>query len=380
LSPGYIRIPITRPAVGEEEAAAAAAVVRSGWLAMGERVAELEAALASAVGAPHAVAVSSGTAALHLSLVALGVGPGDEVILPSLSFIATANVVLYVGARPVFVDVDERTFNIDPASVGAALTPRTRAILPVHQLGLPAPLDELQAIAEARGLLLVEDGACALGASWRGRPVGASARCCCFSFHPRKVITTGEGGMIVTTDEALAATARLLRGQGASLGAAERHSADSLRFEEYRLVGYNYRLTDIQAAVGLEQLKRLPGLVARRRELAARYTSRLAAVEGIRPPAEPESALHSYQSYMVLLEGPWSRRAIMQHLADAGIATRRAVTAIHETPAYRARLGDLPRLPVTERVARRGLMLPLYPQMTEAEQDEVIAALVAACR
>jgi dTDP-4-amino-4,6-dideoxygalactose transaminase len=372
------RIPITRPVVGEPEAAAAAAVVRSGWLAMGREVAELERAVAAFVGASHAVAVSSGTAALHLALLGIGLGPGDEVILPSLSFIATANVVRYCGARPVFVDVDRRTFNLDPAQVERAVTSRTRAILPVHQLGLPADLDPLLEVAERRGLQVVEDAACALGASYGGKPVGTFGRAGCFSFHPRKIITTGEGGLIATADEELAETLRSLRSQGVSVSAEARHAAAELVFEEYPRVGYNYRLTDIQAAVGLAQMKRLPALLDRRRELAHRYTERLGAVEGIVPPEEPSGRIHSYQSYMVLLEGPWSRRALMQHLLDRGIASRRAVTAIHLAPPYRD-LASGAQLPVTEHVARRGLMLPLFPEMTEEEQDQVIEALTGAC-
>jgi dTDP-4-amino-4,6-dideoxygalactose transaminase len=373
------RIPITQLVMGEAEAEAAAAVVRSGWLAMGAKTAELERAVATLVGARHAIAVSSGTAALHLALLASGVGPGDEVILPSLSYIATANAVLYVGAQPVFVDVDARTFNVDAVAIAAAITDRTRAIVPVHQIGLAVDLDPILAVARERALIVIEDGACALGASLHGRPVGgAPSAACVFSFHPRKVITTGEGGMIVTADAALAARLRLLRAQGASAAADARHASAELVFEEYCHLGYNYRLTDIQAAIGLAQLKRLPELLARRRVLAARYDERLATIAGIVTPLVPPGAAPTYQTYMVLLEGPWPRREVMEALHRRGIATRRAVMAIHLTPYYRQRFTPVP-LPATEHIARRGLCLPLFPQLTDAQQDEVVAALHEAC-
>jgi perosamine synthetase len=373
------RIPITRLVMGEAEAEAAAAVVRSGWLAMGAKTAELERAVAALVGAPHAVAVSSGTAALHVALLASGVGPGDEVIVPSLSYIATANAVLYVGARPVFVDVDARTFNVDAALISAAITDRTRAIIPVHQIGLPVELDPILSVARERALVVIEDGACALGASLRGRLVGgAPSSACVFSFHPRKVITTGEGGMIVTADGELEARLRLLRAQGASVAADVRHAADELIFEEYEHLGYNYRPTDVQAAIGLVQLARLPDLLARRRALAARYDQRLVEIDGVVTPRVPKGACHSYQTYMVLLEGPWSRRAVMEALHQRGIATRRGVMAIHLTRYYRERFPPV-TLRATEHIAERGLCLPLFPQLTEEQQDEVVEALREAC-
>lgn len=372
-------IPITRPVLGEPEARAVAEVIASGWLAMGERTAAFEAALAREVGAAQAVAVSSGTAALELSLKAAGIGAGDEVIVPSLSFVASANVVLHVGARPVLCDVEPETGNLDPAAAEAAIGPRTRALLVVHQLGLPAALDDLRALAAHHQLLLVEDAACALGSSYRGRPIGGGSSLCCFSFHPRKIITTGEGGMVCTAEPRLAERVRLLRNQGIDLPATARHRSPELRFETVELIGYNHRLTDLQAAVGLEQLRRLPELLRARRSAAARYRERLADLEGLRLPAEPAEAMHSYQSFMVVLEGPWCRRAVMQHLLERGIDSRRGVSAIHRTPAYRRLYPDL-SLPVSEHLARRGLILPLYPQMSEEEQDRVVEALRDALR
>jgi dTDP-4-amino-4,6-dideoxygalactose transaminase len=377
-------IPITKPLLGEEEAQAAAEVIRSGWLAQGARVEAFEQVVAAYVGAPHAVAVSSGTAALHLGLTAQEIGAGHEVILPSLSFIATANAVRYTGATPVFVDVDPRTFNVDPGKLQGAITPRTRAILPVHQLGLAADMDPIIKVARRHGLALVEDAACALGTICQGGQVGSSGRVCCFSFHPRKVITTGEGGMITTADDDLARRLRSLRSQGSVLPAYQRHQMSGVAGdEEHSVLGYNYRMTDIQAAVGLEQMKRLPGILRRRRALARRYSEILGASgTTIIPPEEPEEGSHAFQSYMVLLEGPfrqpWTREAVMQRMADDGIATRGAVTAIHLQPLYRKHSGGR-ALPVTEAVAGKGLMLPLYPELEQGEQDRVVESLLRAC-
>jgi perosamine synthetase len=378
-SRSQMKIPFARPFFGPEEEEAAVAAIRSGWVSQGPRVAEFERAVADYVGAGQAVATSSCTSALHLALVALGIGPGDEVILPSLTFIATANVLLYVGAKPVFVDVDPRTFNIAPEGVEAAITPQTRAIMPVHQIGLAADMDPILEIARAHGLEVIEDAAPALGATYKGRRIGAIGRLTCFSFHPRKSITTGEGGMVTTDDEDLAQRMRALRTHGMSVPAEVRHRVDRVIIEEYVEVGYNYRLTDIQAAIGIEQMKRLDGLLERRIALARRYSRLLSQVQGIVTPFEPDYGRHTFQSYMILLEGPWPRDAVMQQLLDRGISTRRGVMAVHLEPCYRGDFGHL-SLPVTSHVARQGLILPLYPQMTEAEQDYVIEALIDTCR
>ena len=373
-----MKIPLTRPYTTEDEERAAAQVIRSGWLVQGPRVAEFERAVADYVGARHAVATSSCTTALHLALLALGIGPGDEVIVPSLSFIATANAVVYTGATPVFVDVDPHTFNLDPALIEAAIGPHTRAVMPVHQIGLAADMAPILEIAARHDLEVLEDAAPALGATYRGQRVGTISRLTCFSFHPRKSVTTGEGGVITTQDDALAEKMRVLRTHGMSVPAEVRHQAKHAIVERYLELGYNYRMTDIQAAIGVEQMKKLDGLIARRRELAARYTQLLSQIEGLVPPFEPQYGWHTYQSYMVLLEGPWPREEVMQSLLDRGIATRRGIMAIHLEPYYRTRYPDL-RLPVTEHVTSRGLILPLYPQMTEAEQDYVVAALRDVC-
>src|SRR5690606_16211209 len=286
-------LPIARPFVGSEEADAARRPVLSGWLTQGPEVAAFEAEFAALVGAAHACAVSSCTTALHLALRAAGVGPGDEVVTVSHSFIATASSVRYCGAVPVFVDIDPATYNIDPALVEAAITPKTKAILCVHQIGMPCDLPALVAVARKHGLRLVEDAACAIGSEIRidgrwepiGRPHDDIA---CFSFHPRKVITTGDGGMLTTNDAEYDRLFRLWRQHGMSVPDTVRHGSRSVIFESYPVLGYNYRMTDVQAAVGREQLKRLPDIIARRRALAHRYRERLTGIPGVSPPVEPE--------------------------------------------------------------------------------------------
>jgi perosamine synthetase len=360
-------IPIARPFVGEEEETAAREVLRSGWLMQGPKVAEFEQAFAARVGASEAVAVSSGTTAIALALIALGVAAGDEVICPSLSFIATANAIVHAGAKPVFADVDPRTLNLDPESVRVAITPRTRAILAVHQLGLPAELDALLALSRERGLILVEDAACAIGASYHnlpiGRPHGAAA---CFSFHPRKILTTGEGGMITTADPALAARLRALRNHGLDGGA-------------YPAVGFNARMTDLQAAIGRVQLGRLDAFLESRRAQAARYQAALASVAGVALFEPPADRAPNFQSYVVRVRaGRKARDQVMATLAGEGIATRPGVMAAHREPAHAG--FATAALPHTERAADETLALPIFFQLTGEEQDQVIAALERAVK
>ncbi|MCX2183842.1 DegT/DnrJ/EryC1/StrS family aminotransferase [Streptomyces sp. SKN60] len=363
------------PWLGEEEATAAADAVRSGWVAQGPRVAAFEQAFAERVGAAHGVAVSSCTTALHLALVALGLGPGDEVIVPSLSFIATANAVRYVGAEPVFADVDLATGNLTAATVDAVRTTRTRAVLVVHQAGVPADVTELRAACEGWGLPLVEDAACAIGSTVDGGSVGRGALLAAWSFHPRKLLTTGEGGMVTTDDAEWAARLRRLREHGMNVSAADRHASGKPVLESYLETGFNYRMTDIQAAVGLAQLEKLDALVARRRELAARYTELLADVPGLRPVRDPEHGTGNFQSYWVLLDTrfPVGRDELLARLAESGISARRGIMASHLEPAYAGHPAG--PLPVTERISRDSLILPLFHTMTEEQQDRVVAAL-----
>ena len=360
-------IPVARPSFGPEEETALVEALRSGWVSQGPRVAEFERKFAEYVGAPHGVAVSSCTTALHLALVAAGIKAGDEVLCPSFSFIATANAIVYTGARAVFVDIDEATYNIDPNRIEEAITPRTRAILVVHQIGMPAAMDEIAAIAKRHNLLVIEDAACAIGAEYCGRRVGLPyATMACFSFHPRKVLTTGEGGMVTTADEQIAARLSRLRQHGMTVSDLARHSAKTVVTESYDEVGYNYRMTDLQAAVGLVQLQRLPDMLARRRALARRYSERLAALPWLVVPHEPAKCRSNFQSYMVRLkdDAPVSRDGLMQELLNRGISSRRAVMSIHREAPYNdtARCG---RLPMTDRLVDSTLILPLFHQMTE---------------
>lgn len=367
-------IPITRPAVGDEEAAAAAEAVRSGWLTQGERVAAFEAAVAEYVGAGHAVATSNCTTALHLALIAAGVRPGDEVICPSFTFIATANAIVHAGATPVFVDIDPRTYNVTPEAVEGAITPRTRAIVPVSQVGLAADTPAIMEIARRHGLVVVEDAAPSLGAAVGEARTGSLADFTCFSFHPRKSITTGEGGIITTDDPDAAALLRRIRSHGASTSDLERHRCRGPAIEEYSDLGYNCRMTDIQAAIGLVQLRRLDGILDERRRLALRYHALLEGDDRFAVPWEPPGFRHTYQSYCVRLRTARPREAIMAELARRDIATRRGVMAIHLEPWYRARFPGV-HLPETERAARETLLLPLFAGMTHAEQDEVVRQL-----
>jgi perosamine synthetase len=373
-----VTIPVMRPWLGEEEAEAAAAAVASGWIAQGPRVAQFETAFAAALGAAHAVAVSSCTTALHLALIAAGIGPGDEVVVPSLSFIATANAARYVGARPVFADVDAATLNLVPETLAPRLTDRTRAVIAVDQAGVPADLDAIRALCEPRGIAVIEDAACAAGAVYRGRPAGATAFLATFSFHPRKLLTTGEGGMIVTGDGDIAARLRRLREHGMNVGAAERHASQQPVIEQYLETGYNYRMTDVQAAIGLVQLGKLGRLIERRRELAARYAELLAAIPGLGTIRDPGYGTTNYQSFWVMLpdDFPLSRNELLRMLADAGVSARRGIMAAHLEPAYAGQ--PCPPLPVTERVTGGSLILPLFHEMTEDEQDRVVSVLRAA--
>jgi dTDP-4-amino-4,6-dideoxygalactose transaminase len=376
-------IPVARPWLDEREAEAAKRPIMSGWVTQGPEVAAFEKEFAEHVGSQHACAVSSCTTALHLALLTVGVKPGDEVITVSHSYIATANAIRYCGAIPVFVDIEPGTFNMHPGLVERAITSRTRAILCVHQVGMPCDLPSIVEIVRRHNLAVVEDAACAVGSEilWQGiwEKVGKPhADLACFSFHPRKVITTGDGGMITTSNADLDAKLRLLRQHAMSVPDTVRHGANQVIFESYPMVGYNYRMTDIQAAVGREQLKRLPDIVDRRRSLAGRYRELLAGIDGLSLPDEPDWARSNWQSYCVRLPAKNDQRTVMQAMLDAGVSTRRGIMCSHREEAYKDLVLRQPLIQ-SELAQDHCILLPLYPQMTEEEQKRVAEALKQAC-
>lgn len=363
-------IRLVMPDLGAEELAAVAAVFESGYLTQGPAVEAFEAAVATRVGVRHAIATTSATTALHLALAAAGIGPGDEVVVPDFTFPATANVVIQLGAIPVLADIEPATFSLDPASVVACITPRTRAIVPVHPFGLSADMDPLIELARRAGLLVIEDAACAAGTTYFGRPCGALGDAGCFSFHPRKAITTGEGGMITTDDDALAAKARMLRTHG---GIRE---GGRFRFEA---AGFNYRLSDILAAIGVVQFGKLDAFVAEKRRLGDVYRDLLAGAACVELPVEPAWGGHVYQSFVVRLSAEHDRDAVILELRRSGIEATIGTYALHAEPffarSYRYAPGDLPR---SFDAFRRSLTLPLYPGLNDDQVERVAAALRAA--
>jgi dTDP-4-amino-4,6-dideoxygalactose transaminase len=389
-------VPVALPHLGAEEVSAAERAILSGWVTQGPEVAAFEREFAAFVGARHACAVSSGTTALHLALLAVGVRPGDEVITVSHSYIATANSIRYCGARPVFVDIDPTTFNIDPQQVEHAISQRTRAILCVHQMGMPCDLKSVLQVARNHAITVIEDAACAIGSeifwsdTWEkiGKPHGDVA---CFSFHPRKLLTTGDGGMLTTSDATMDRKFRLWRQHGMSVPDTVRHTSAVVVFESYPELGFNYRLTDIQAAIGREQLKRIPKAVQERRRLAQHYAEVLSDNDGLTLPTEPEWCRTNWQSYCVRLSEQLDQREIMQRMLDDGIATRRGVMCAHREASYSdpatwrcaqpqcAPGPQCPNLTESEKAQDYGIILPLFSHMSEMQQERVAASLRAAC-
>lgn len=367
-------IPIAKPYFTADDAQAAYDTILTGWVTQGPRVQEFEENFAHYVDAKHAVAVSNCTAALHLAFLVAGIGPGDEVICPSMSFIATANAIRHAGATPVFAEIQSETYNLDLTDVARRITDRTKAVLLVHQLGMPAEIDAFQEFCRTHHLQLIEDAACAAGSVYKGRKIGSHSELVCFSFHPRKVISTGDGGMITTSRADYAERLKQLRQHAMSVSDRVRHTAKQVIVEDYLELGYNYRMTDIQAAVGIKQLEKLDWLVAERRKIAQRYLEAFRDIDCLRLPSEPEGCWSNYQSFSVYLKehAPISRDDLMQQLLEAGIATRRGVMTAHTTSAYRTLFPDL-SLPVSEDASDRSVILPLYVPMTDEEIETVIA-------
>jgi len=369
-------IPITKPYLNEAEAQAAYDVVMSGWVVQGPKVAQFEQDFAKYVGSAYAVAVSSCTTALHLALIVSEIGQGDEVICPSMSYIATANAVVHAGATPVFAEVKPFTYNLDIADVEKRITKRTKAILLVHQIGIPAEIDAFAALCQKKGLQLIEDAACALGSEYKGKRIGSHSDLVCFSFHPRKVITTGDGGMICTNNKALAERCRTLRQHSMNISALERHQNESkIIVESYNEVGYNYRMTDMQAATGIEQLKKMNFIMSKRRTIAQKYNNAFTQLDWISLQEEPSNCISNYQSYSLYFKSnaPLNREAFMEHLYKKGISTRRGIMTAHTEQAYSSLYKQLP---ITEDLSENSVLIPIYPELSENQTTLIIDAIL----
>ncbi len=365
-------IPIAKPYLTKEDAQAAYDTILTGWITQGPRVKEFEEKFAAYTGAKYAVAASNCTTALHLSLIVAGIQTGDEVICPSMSYIATANVIKYVGATPVFAEIND-AYNIDLEETERLITNKTKAILIVHQIGMPADIDGFSKLAKKHGLALIEDAACAVGSMYKGKKIGSHSELVCFSFHPRKVISTGDGGMITTNREDYYERLKLLRQHGMSVNDRVRHESKKIIFEDHLEVGYNYRLTDIQASVGIKQLEKLDWLIGERRKIALQYNNAFKDFDFLRLPIEKEGYFSNYQSYSIYLNEncPVSRNDLMEKMLDAGISTRRGIMTSHRETAYHKDYGNL-KLPISEDASDRSIILPLYVPMSQEDIQCVI--------
>ena len=367
------KIPIAIPLLGNEEADAAHRTILSGWVTQGPRVAEFEENFANYVGAKYSVAVSNCTTALHLSMIVAGIKQGDEVICPSMSYIATANCIMYVGAKPIFAEVNS-DYNLDINDVEKRITAKTKAILLVHQMGMPADIDTFQKLCKDKGLILIEDAACAIGSEYKGRKIGSHSDLVCFSFHPRKVITTGDGGMISTSNKRFNDRLKILRKHAMSISDHERHESKEILFEDHLEVGYNYRMTDIQAAVGIEQLKKLDKIIFERRKIAEKYIEAFKDIDCIRLPIEKEGYKSNYQSFSIYLKQicPIKRNEIMQKLIEKGISSRRGIMTSHQETAYKYR-NEI--LPISEDLRDNSIIIPLFNGLSPADIKTIVKAL-----
>jgi dTDP-4-amino-4,6-dideoxygalactose transaminase len=370
-----MKIPITKPFFDEAEKEAGIKPLETGWVVQGPYVAEFEGMFAEYMGVQYAKATTSCTTALHMALIACGVSKGDEVILPAFTYVASANAVEYTGAKPVFVDIDLKTFNMDTDHLEQAITHKTKAIMPIHLFGLCADMGSIMDIAGSCRLSVVEDAACAVGSLYMGKSAGSFGDVGCFSFHPRKLITTGEGGMLTTNSECIASLVDALRSHGATISDEERHNKGAFILPEHNILGYNYRMTDLQGAIGVQQMKKLDWILKRRIELAHRYDEFLRDMEGIDVPSVPEGYRHTYQSYVIFIREnlPLSRDELALKLQSRGISTRQGTHAVHTLGFYsnKYHLSEWD-FPMSRSADRQTLTLPLYPQMTEEEQEYVI--------
>jgi perosamine synthetase len=371
-------IPIAKPFLTIDEAEAAYNTILSGWITQGPKVQEFEEKFAAYTGAKYAVAVSNCTTALHLSMIVAGIGPGDEVICPSLSYIATANSIKYVGASPVFAEVIHGTYNLDPVDAETKITEKTRAILIVHQIGLPADIDAFKDLAIKYNLHLIEDAACAVGSAYKGKKIGSHSELVAFSFHPRKVISTGDGGMITTNRLDYYERLKLLRQHGMSINDRVRHESKQVLFEDHLEVGYNYRMTDIQAAVGIKQLEKLDWIVGERRKVAEKFNFAFKNLQYVELPNEMEGYLTNWQSYSVYLKPdcPVNRNTLMQKLMDLGISTKRGIMTIHRETAYQ-KISIVHKLPTSEDLQDNSILLPLFVPMNAQEVELIIDSFSA---
>ncbi|MBL7734140.1 MAG: DegT/DnrJ/EryC1/StrS family aminotransferase [Chitinophagaceae bacterium] len=371
-------IPIAIPSMGEEEWMAVKEPIQNGWLTQGPKVKQFEDLFAEMHQVKKALAVSNCTTALHLALLACGVGEGDEVIVPAFTWVATANAVLYCGATPVFIDIDTNTFNLDLNQLKHKVTAKTKAVIPVHLFGLCADVDYIK--KNFPQLKIVEDGACAAGASLHGKPAGSLGDIGCFSFHPRKSVTCGEGGMLTTNDEAIAANLDMLRNHGASISEEQRHhGAKPYLLAAFDIIGFNYRMTDLQGAVGLVQLKKLQGFIEERNNWAGYYTEQLKEVSWLRTPLVPEGYKHGWQSYVTFVDeslSPGSRNEIMETLQQKGISTRPGTHAVHMLGAYVKRYGFKPEdFPGAYAADQYSMAIPLHNRMSKEDFDYIIRIL-----